>query len=119
MEKHVYQLEKELSKEKRMLVQRIEEDQILDFMSMDVEVLSVSKELYSIYIMLLGREGSINEVNEIAQLRVILKPKQCNRVAPLCSSHQICYHILGFVHRIWTMNAYSSRNEGLYCNSQA
>lgn len=94
--------EKELSEAKRMLVQRIEEDQFLDFMSMDVEVLSVSKELYSIYKMLLEREGSINEVNEIAQLRVILKPKQRDRVAPLCSSHQICYHILGLVHGIWT-----------------
>lgn len=94
--------EQELSEAKRILVQKIEEDQFLDFMAMDVEVLSVYKELYSIYKMLLEREGSINKVNEIAQLRVILKPKRCDRVAPLCSSHQICYHILGLVHGIWT-----------------
>lgn len=93
--------EQELSEAKRILVQKIEEDQFLDFMAMDVEVLSVCKELYSIYKMLLEREGSINKVNEIAQLRVILKPKRCDRVAPLCSSHQICYHILGLVHGIW------------------
>ncbi|KAI9125425.1 hypothetical protein K1719_004041 [Acacia pycnantha] len=41
-------------------------------------------------------------INQIAQLRIIIKPKACVGVGPLCSSQQICYHVLGLVHGIWT-----------------
>ncbi|XP_057846427.1 putative GTP diphosphokinase RSH1, chloroplastic isoform X3 [Cryptomeria japonica] len=95
--------EKELSEAKKVLIQQIEEDQFLDFKTMDVEVVSVCKELYSIYKRILETKGSINEVNEIAQLRIILKPKRSDKGASvLCSAHQICYHVLGLVHGIWT-----------------
>ncbi|KAH9305573.1 hypothetical protein KI387_009977, partial [Taxus chinensis] len=95
--------ERELSEAKKILIQKIEEDQFLDFKTMDVKVISVCKELYSIYKSILGTKGSINEVNEIAQLRIILKPKPCDKVASmLCSAHQVCYHVLGLVHGIWT-----------------
>ncbi|KAK7269662.1 hypothetical protein RIF29_22396 [Crotalaria pallida] len=52
----------------------------------------------------LKSRASINEINQIAQLRIIIKPKRCVGVGagPLCSPQQICYHVLGLVHGIWT-----------------
>ncbi|XLT61257.1 hypothetical protein HN873_017781 [Arachis hypogaea] len=31
-----------------------------------------------------------------------IKPKPCLGVGPLCNAQQICYHVLGLVHGIWT-----------------
>ncbi|XP_010269604.1 PREDICTED: putative GTP diphosphokinase RSH1, chloroplastic isoform X2 [Nelumbo nucifera] len=94
--------EKELLEAKRILTKKIEDDQFLDLMTVKTEVRSVCKELYSIYKAVLKSKGSINEVNQIAQLRIIIKPKPCIGVGPLCSAQQICYHVLGLVHGIWT-----------------
>ncbi|XP_020399073.1 putative GTP diphosphokinase RSH1, chloroplastic [Zea mays] len=86
----------------RILRQKIVEDQFLDLVSVETEVRSVYKELYSIYKTTLKSKSSINEVNQVAQLRIIIKPKSCNGVGPLCTAQQICYHVLGLVHGIWT-----------------
>jgi len=86
----------------RFLRQKIDEDQFLDHVSVETEVRSVYKELYSIYKTTLKSKSSINEVNQVAQLRIIIKPKSCNGVGPLCTAQQICYHVLGLVHGIWT-----------------
>ncbi|XP_072997784.1 putative GTP diphosphokinase RSH1, chloroplastic isoform X1 [Typha latifolia] len=94
--------EKELEEAKKILRQKIEEDQFLDLVTIETEVRSVCKELYSIYKAVLKSKSSINEVNQIAQLRIIVKPKTCVGVGPLCSAQQICYHVLGLVHGIWT-----------------
>ncbi|KAG1371275.1 putative GTP diphosphokinase RSH1, chloroplastic [Cocos nucifera] len=94
--------EKELEEAKSILRQRIKEDQFLDLVTVKTEVRSVCKELYSIYKAALKYKSSINEVNQIAQLRIIIKPKTCIGVGPLCSAQQICYHVLGLVHGIWT-----------------
>lgn len=94
--------EKELEEAKKILSQRIKEDQLLDLVTVKTEVQSVRKELYSIYKAALKTKSSINEVNQIAQLRIIVKPKTCIGVGPLCCTQQICYHVLGLVHEIWT-----------------
>ncbi|XP_010938372.1 putative GTP diphosphokinase RSH1, chloroplastic isoform X1 [Elaeis guineensis] len=94
--------EKELEEAKSILRQKIKEDQFLDLVTVKTEVRSVCKELYSIYKSALKSESSINEVNQIFQLRIIVKPKTCIGVGPLCSAQQICYHVLGLVHGIWT-----------------
>ncbi|CAD5190587.1 unnamed protein product [Musa acuminata subsp. malaccensis] len=94
--------EKELDEAKKILRQRIEEDQFLDLVSVKTEVRSVCKELYSVYKAVLKSKRSIHEINQIAQLRIIIRPKTCNGVGPLCSAQQICYHVLGLVHEIWT-----------------
>ncbi|XP_020086228.1 putative GTP diphosphokinase RSH1, chloroplastic isoform X3 [Ananas comosus] len=94
--------EKELEEAKNILRQRIKEDQFLDLVTVETEVHSVCKELYSIYKAVLKSKSSINEVNQIAQLRIIIKPKTSAGVGPLCNAHQICYHVLGLVHSIWT-----------------
>ncbi|WOL04032.1 hypothetical protein Cni_G12753 [Canna indica] len=94
--------EKELDEAKKILRQRIEEDQFLDLVTVETEVHSVCKELYSVYKSVLKSKRSIHEINQIAQLRIIIKPKTCNGVGPLCSAQQICYHVLGLVHGIWT-----------------
>ncbi|KAJ8497826.1 hypothetical protein OPV22_008378 [Ensete ventricosum] len=94
--------EKELDEAKKILRQRIEEDQFLDLVSVKTEVRSVCKELYSVYKAVLKSKRSIHEINQIAQLRIIIRPKTCNGVGPLCSAQQICYHVLGIVHEIWT-----------------
>ncbi|XP_035819548.1 putative GTP diphosphokinase RSH1, chloroplastic [Zea mays] len=86
----------------RILRQKIAEDQFLDHVSVETEVRSVYKELYSIYKTTLKSKSSINEVNQVAQLRIIIKSKSCNGVGPLCTAQQICYHVLGLVHGIWT-----------------
>ncbi|CAI9785598.1 unnamed protein product [Fraxinus pennsylvanica] len=94
--------EKELEEAKKILMKRIQDDQFLDLMTVKTEVQSVCKEPYSIYKAVLKSRSSINEVNQIAQLRIIIKPKPCVGVGPLCNAQQICYHVLGLVHGIWT-----------------
>ncbi|XP_065860434.1 putative GTP diphosphokinase RSH1, chloroplastic [Euphorbia lathyris] len=94
--------EKELVEANKILRKKIEEDQFLDLMTVKIEVRSACKEPYSIYKAVLKSKGSINQVNQIAQLRIIIKPKPCVGVGPLCTPQQICYHVLGLVHGIWT-----------------
>lgn len=94
--------EKELVEANKILMKKIEDDQFLDLMTVKTEVRSVCKEPYSIYKSFLKSKGSINELNQIAQLRIIIKPKANIGVGPLCSPQQICYHLLGLVHGIWT-----------------
>ncbi|VFQ73888.1 unnamed protein product [Cuscuta campestris] len=94
--------EKELLEAKRILTKKIEDDQFLDLMNVSTEVRLICKEPYSIYKGVLKSKSSINEVNQIAQLRIIIKPKSCSGLGWLCNVQQICYHVLGLVHRIWT-----------------
>ncbi|KAL0435914.1 UNVERIFIED_CONTAM: putative GTP diphosphokinase RSH1, chloroplastic [Sesamum radiatum] len=94
--------EKDLKEANKILMMRIEEDQFLDLMTAKIEVRPVCKEPYSVYKAVLKSQCSINEVNQIAQLQIIIKPKPCFGVGPLCSARQICYHVLGLVHGIWT-----------------
>ncbi|XP_020695560.1 putative GTP diphosphokinase RSH1, chloroplastic [Dendrobium catenatum] len=94
--------EKELEEAKKVLRRKIEQDQFLDFMTVKIEICSACKELYSIYKQMLKSKTSIKEVNQIAQLRLIITPKTQIGVGPLCSAQQICYHVLGLVHGIWT-----------------
>ncbi|KAF7804880.1 putative GTP diphosphokinase RSH1, chloroplastic isoform X1 [Senna tora] len=94
--------EKELLEANEILVKKIQDDQFLDLLAVKTEVLAVCKEPYSIYKAVLKSKGSINEINQIAQLRVIIKPKACIGDGPLCSPQQICYHVLGLIHGIWT-----------------
>ncbi|XP_051132165.1 putative GTP diphosphokinase RSH1, chloroplastic [Andrographis paniculata] len=94
--------EKDLKEANKILLKRIEDDQFLDLVTVKTEVQPACKEPYSIYKAVLKSKGSINEVNQIAQLRIIIKPKQCIGVGPLCGAQQICYHVLGLVHGIWT-----------------
>ncbi|CAI0469687.1 unnamed protein product [Linum tenue] len=94
--------EKEILEANKILEKKIEEDQFLDLVTVHTEVRSACKEPYSIYKAVLKSKGSINEVNQIAQLRIIVRPKPSSGVRPLCSPQQICYHVLGLVHGIWT-----------------
>ncbi|XP_013676990.1 putative GTP diphosphokinase RSH1, chloroplastic isoform X2 [Brassica napus] len=93
--------EKELSEANRILVKKIEDDEFLDLVTVNTDVRSVCKETYSIYKAALKSKGSINDYNQIAQLRIVVKPKPSVGVGPLCSPQQICYHVLGLVHEIW------------------
>ncbi|GJN31425.1 hypothetical protein PR202_gb19822 [Eleusine coracana subsp. coracana] len=95
--------EQELEEANSILRNKIGEDQFLDLVSVKTEVRSVYKELYSIYRTTLKSKSSINELYILfTQLRIIIKPKSCNGVGPLCTAQQICYHVLGLVHGIWT-----------------
>ncbi|GMJ01328.1 RELA/SPOT homolog 1, RELA-SPOT HOMOLOG 1, RELA/SPOT HOMOLOG 1 [Hibiscus trionum] len=94
--------EKELVEADKILMKKIENNQFLELMTLKTEIRTVCKEPYSVYKSVLKSKVSISEVNQIAQLRVIIKPKPSVGVGPLCSSQQICYHVLGLVHGIWT-----------------
>ncbi|KNA12649.1 hypothetical protein SOVF_124130 isoform A [Spinacia oleracea] len=94
--------EKELIEANKMLVNKIEDDQFLELMTIKTEVRAVLKEPYSIYKAVTKANVSINEVNQIAQLRIVIKPKPCSGIGPLCTAEQICYHVLGLVHGIWS-----------------
>ncbi|CAN1292603.1 Putative GTP diphosphokinase RSH1, chloroplastic, partial [Linum perenne] len=96
------QHETEILEANKILEKKIEEDQFLNLMTVNTEVCSVCREPYSIYKALLKSKGSINEVNQIAQLRIIVRPKLSSGVGPLCSPQQICYPVLGLIHGIWT-----------------
>ncbi|CAA6662033.1 unnamed protein product [Spirodela intermedia] len=94
--------EKELDEAKRVLTEKMKEDQLLDLMTVTTEIRSVCKEPYSVYKAMLKCKGSINEINHIAQLRIIIRPKTRIGVGPLCNAKQICYHVLGLIHGIWS-----------------
>ncbi|GMI69449.1 RELA/SPOT homolog 1, RELA-SPOT HOMOLOG 1, RELA/SPOT HOMOLOG 1 [Hibiscus trionum] len=94
--------EKDLLEADKILMKRIENDQFLELMTLKTEIRAVCKEPYSIYKSVLKSNGSISEVNQIAQLRIIIKPKPSVGVVPFCSPQQICYYVLGLVHSIWT-----------------
>lgn len=94
--------EEEALEARRFLLERVADDQFLSFMVVDVKVQALCKELYSIYKKLVESNGSINEVRDIAQLRIILTPKPHARVGPLCRPGQICYHVLGLIHQMWS-----------------
>ncbi|XP_014627433.1 putative GTP diphosphokinase RSH1, chloroplastic isoform X2 [Glycine max] len=94
--------EKELLEANKMLMKKIQDDQFLDLLTVKTKVRAVCKEPYSIYKAVLKSKSSISEINQIAQLRIIIKPKQCIGVGPLCNPQQICYHVLGLIHGIWT-----------------
>ncbi|CAI9774299.1 unnamed protein product [Fraxinus pennsylvanica] len=93
--------EKELEEANKILMKTIEGDQFLDLMTVRTEIRFVYKEPYSIY-KALKSKNHINEVNQVVQLRIVIKPKPCAGVGPLCSAQKICYHVLGLVHGIWT-----------------
>ncbi|CAO2824366.1 unnamed protein product [Amaranthus hypochondriacus] len=94
--------EKELNEATKILVKRLEDDQFLELVTVKTEVHAVLKEPYSIYKAVTKANVSINEVNQIAQLCVVVTPKSCSGIGPLCTAEQICYHVLGLVHGIWT-----------------
>ncbi|EPS62197.1 hypothetical protein M569_12595, partial [Genlisea aurea] len=94
--------EKDLNEAHRILMKAIEDDQFLDLVTEKIEVQPVCKEPYSIHRAVINSKSSINEVNQITQLRIIIKPKPFTGIGPLCSAQQICYHVLGLVHGIWT-----------------
>ncbi|XP_027351830.1 putative GTP diphosphokinase RSH1, chloroplastic isoform X2 [Abrus precatorius] len=94
--------EKELVEANKILMKKIQDDQFLDLLTVKTEVRAVCKEPYSVYKAVLKSRSSISEINQVAQLRIIIKPKPCVGVGPLCNSQQICYHVLGLIHGIWT-----------------
>lgn len=94
--------EKDLLEANKILLKKIQDDQFLDLMTVKTEVRAVCKEPYSVYKAVLKSKSLINEINQIAQLRIIIKPKPCVGVGPLCSPQLICYHVLGLIHGIWT-----------------
>uniref|UniRef100_A0A2P2MT36 GTP diphosphokinase n=1 Tax=Rhizophora mucronata TaxID=61149 RepID=A0A2P2MT36_RHIMU len=94
--------EKELVEANKILTKKIEEDPFLDLVTVKTDICSACKEPYRIFKAVLKLKGSINEVNQIAQLRIIIKPKACAEIGPLCSPQQICYRVLGLIHGIWT-----------------
>ncbi|KAJ8432196.1 hypothetical protein Cgig2_013738 [Carnegiea gigantea] len=83
---------------KKILVEKIEDDQLLDLVAVRSEVRAVC----NIYKAISKSKIYVNEVNQIAQLRIVIKPKPCTGIGPLCTAEQICYHVLGLVHSIWT-----------------
>ncbi|XP_078445106.1 RELA/SPOT homolog 1 [Wolffia australiana] len=106
LKKRVEQLykehEKDLEEAKRVLMKKVKEDQLLDLMTVTAEIRSVCREPYSVYRAMLKCKGSIHEINHIAQLRIVIRPKTRAGVGPLCKAEQICYHVLGLIHGIWS-----------------
>ena len=60
--------EQELEEANQILGEKIAEDQFLDLVSVETQVRSVCKELYSIYKTALKSKSSINEINQVAQV---------------------------------------------------
>eukprot|EP00249_Psilotum_nudum_P024475 c29195_g2_i1 orf=590-2959(-) len=94
--------EEEAFEARKFLIQRISNDPFFSSVALDVRVHALCKELYSIYKKLSVSNGSIDEIQDISQLRIIVKVKPQSIAGALCNSHQICYHVLGLVHQMWT-----------------
>ncbi|KAL8143060.1 hypothetical protein V2J09_016092 [Rumex salicifolius] len=94
--------EREIFEANKILMNKIEDDQFLSLVTLKTEVHAICREPYSIHKAVAKSNCTIDEFNQIAQLRIVVKPKPCNGIGPLCSEEQICYHVLGIVHGIWT-----------------
>uniref|UniRef100_A0A7I4B6T2 Putative GTP diphosphokinase RSH1, chloroplastic n=1 Tax=Physcomitrium patens TaxID=3218 RepID=A0A7I4B6T2_PHYPA len=86
---------------KKVLYETISRDQFLGYMTEDIKVATLSKQLYSIYKKIADQKISAEEVRDIAQLRIVLKLKPATSVGHLCNVQQVCYHVLGLVHAMW------------------
>ncbi|GAB2234457.1 hypothetical protein Drorol1_Dr00003711 [Drosera rotundifolia] len=99
--------EREMVEANKVLMRKILDDKFLDLMTVQTEVHTGCKEPYSIYKAIINSKGSISDINisdinQIAQLQIIIKPRSSAAIGPLCSEQQICYHVLGLVHGTWT-----------------
>ncbi|ESW35137.1 hypothetical protein PHAVU_001G209900 [Phaseolus vulgaris] len=81
--------EKELLEANKILMKKIQDDQFLDLLTVKMEVRAVCKEPYSIYKAVLKSKSSISEINQVAQLRIVIKPKPCVGVGPLSNPQQV------------------------------
>ncbi|XP_028060527.1 uncharacterized protein LOC114264122 isoform X1 [Camellia sinensis] len=52
------------------------------------------------------------------QLRIIIKPKPCIGVGPLCTAQQMRYHVLRLLHGIWTPIPRSMKDYITYFKAQ-
>ncbi|KAJ7524161.1 hypothetical protein O6H91_18G080300 [Diphasiastrum complanatum] len=86
---------------KKSLTWKISRDQFLNYVTLDVDVVTVCKELYSIYKKLKEINYTADEIGDVAQVRIILKMKPDSAINDLCSVQQVCYHVLGLVHALW------------------
>ncbi|CAM6129781.1 unnamed protein product [Calypogeia fissa] len=90
-----------LMEARRVLMETIDKDQFLGFITVDVKVRTHYKELYSLYKKMRDTKCSMDEIRNIAQLRVILKLQPGATTGKLCTAQQVCYHVLGLVHAMW------------------
>ncbi|BBN13875.1 GTP pyrophosphokinase [Marchantia polymorpha subsp. ruderalis] len=93
--------EEVLLEAKNVVLDTILKDQFLSYMTVEVKVLTRYKELYSIHKKIAETKCSVDEIRDIAQLRVILKMKPGASLGQLCTAQQVCYHVLGLVHAMW------------------
>ncbi|KAL2621760.1 hypothetical protein R1flu_001965 [Riccia fluitans] len=93
--------EEVLLEAKNVVLDTILKDQFLNYMTVEVKVLTRYKELYSIHKKITATKCSVGEIRDIAQLRVILKMKPGATLGQLCTAQQVCYHVLGLVHAMW------------------
>ncbi|GAQ87841.1 guanosine polyphosphate pyrophosphohydrolase [Klebsormidium nitens] len=100
------QQEPAVAKAKRDLEDRLSKDACL-CLTHSFRVETLCKEAYSIYKKVKASGCEIEDVCNIAQLRIILEPKpiaQLSLAPPgaTFTDQQLCYHVLGLIHKMWT-----------------
>eukprot|EP00850_Spirogloea_muscicola_P018046 SM000161S02428 [mRNA] locus=s161:136860:144224:- [translate_table: standard] len=86
-----------ISEAKVNLKKAIQKDKFLDLTTLNAEVCTLCKEPYSLYKKMMQSKSRVDDVQDIAQLRIILRIKR----GDVCNPQQVCYHMLGLLHAMW------------------
>lgn len=86
---------------KRVLQDLVLKDRFLSYMTADIKVTSRFRELYSIFKKVGDQNILEDELDDIAQIRIVLKLKPSASVGQLCNVQQVCYHVMGLIHAMW------------------
>ncbi|XP_002976143.2 putative GTP diphosphokinase RSH1, chloroplastic isoform X1 [Selaginella moellendorffii] len=97
VEKHFKSQSDLILQAKNALVKSVQSDQFLSHVIDGVNIFTLCKDLYSIY----KKKKNLEEAGDVAQVRIVLQPKP-DSIDRLCSAKQVCYHVLGLVHTLWS-----------------
>ncbi|KAK9835971.1 hypothetical protein WJX81_002744 [Elliptochloris bilobata] len=86
----------------RALQDKLADDSYLASRAAHVTVEAHQKAVYSVYRKLQERGQKVEDVADVAQLRVVVAPQPGEDRALFGTGPQLCYHVMGLVHTIWT-----------------
>ncbi|EIE19013.1 hypothetical protein COCSUDRAFT_31311 [Coccomyxa subellipsoidea C-169] len=83
------------------LQEKLETDTFLQERVESFSVGTHQKNVYSVYRKLKERGMDLEDLQDVAQLRVIVKLKDAHDSSLYGTGSQLCYHIMGLVHTMW------------------
>eukprot|EP00898_Chlorokybus_atmophyticus_P005547 jgi/Chlat1/5994/Chrsp4S06311 len=87
---------------RHILEETFDRDSFLKLTTTRATVTALCKDVYSLKKKVLERGGSIQDIRDVAQLRIVLKMAPQGEGADQTRNvTQVCYHVLGIIHAMW------------------